>query len=174
MTPMPDKRRPWFPMYPLDFLADRIVQAMKPLEPGCYCILLLHAWNETPPGTLPNRDAVLADMLHITVKRWRKMKRRVMAPWTLGADDRWHQKRMQAEAVKADSLSEKRRQLAARRWANHAKALPLQNGQNAKAMPSQHSTSHHSTKGGAFAPAGAPGPVPIGQVAAQALEEGKP
>src|SRR3990167_6131285 len=47
-------RPPAFQFYAKDWLSSKAVLMMSPLQRGYYINLLAHAWDNTPPGTLPN------------------------------------------------------------------------------------------------------------------------
>lgn len=91
--PKPD-HPPAFPFYPNDFASDSRVEAMSTEAVGAYILLLCKAWREEPPGTLPDDDSTLARWARLTPDRWTELRSTVLAPFTLGTDSRWHQKRM--------------------------------------------------------------------------------
>src|SRR5215471_17074959 len=99
---------PWFPFYPADFITDPKVMAMSLEEVGVYFCLLFIAWNEEPPGTLPDCDETIARFIRESLDTWLKMKPRVTAAFKL-VDGRWHQKRMMAEALKIQEITCARR-----------------------------------------------------------------
>jgi len=99
------KTFPYFPFYPDDFSSDAMVEAMSTTAVGCYALLLCKAWRETPPGTLPDNDWLLARWARCPINGdvclcWDDLKREVLAAFTLGEDGRWHQKRMELEYQK--------------------------------------------------------------------------
>ena len=105
---MPAERLPYFPFFARDFLASSKVMAMSAEEVGCYTLLLCTAWGQEPVGTLPADDAVLARWCRVSIETWATIRGRVLAPFTLGEDGRWHQPRMEAEAVTARAKYERR------------------------------------------------------------------
>src|SRR6266576_2138918 len=95
---------PWFPFYPVDFTSDLKVVAMTYSEVGIYFTLLCIAWNEDPPGTIPDDDETISRYLHMTLKEWMRHKPRVTAPFIL-KDGRWNQKRMMIEAARSQDIT---------------------------------------------------------------------
>lgn len=108
-----DTRPPAFLFYPDDFSSDGKVEAMTTEEVGAYMLLLCKAWREEPPGSLPNDDDVLARWARLSSSVWAEVKARVLAPFSLGTDNRWYQGRMRREFEKLAS-SKKRRAAAAK------------------------------------------------------------
>lgn len=130
--PKPD-HPPAFQFYPADFTSDSKVEAMSTEEVGAYMLLLCKAWREEPPGSLPDDDRTLARWTRLTPDRWAEIRSSVLAPFTLGTDSRWHQKRMRLEFTELI----KRRRLRAKagktgadaRWQTHSNrtVLPMAN-----------------------------------------------
>lgn len=95
---MPKQREtPAFLFYPDDFSCDGKVEAMTTEEVGAYILLLCKAWRESPAGSIPNDDAVLARWTRLAPDRWAECKPKVLAAFSLGTDSRWHQSRMRKE-----------------------------------------------------------------------------
>lgn len=97
---------PAFLFYPDDFSSDGKVEAMTTEEVGAYILLLCKAWRESPVGSIPADDAVLARWTRLTPDRWAECSSRVLAPFKLGTDGRWHQRRMRGDHK---NLTEKRK-----------------------------------------------------------------
>jgi uncharacterized protein YdaU (DUF1376 family) len=114
---------PWFAFYPHDFLSDSKVAVMSALEVGAYIRLLCFAWNETPPGTLPAQNRLLARWGGVTDEEWSEHKEFVMSAFTLKEDGRWHQKRMEAEAI--ESVEKHRARVEAGRKGGLSKAVAM-------------------------------------------------
>lgn len=108
-----DDQSPAFLFYPRDFASNGEVEAMTTEEVGAYILLLCKAWFQNPPASIPNNDAVLARWARLTPEAWEKCKAGVLAAFTLGTDDRWHQTRLRKEFEKLQS-SKKRRVAAAK------------------------------------------------------------
>jgi uncharacterized protein YdaU (DUF1376 family) len=87
---------PHFPFYVSDFEHDPLVEIMDATEVGAYLLLLLKAWRQNPPGSVPNNDQILAQWVRMDAESWAQRKQRVMAPWKL-RNGRWYQKRMRRE-----------------------------------------------------------------------------
>ena len=98
---------PYCPFYFRDFASDARVEAMSTEAVGAYILLLCKAWFETPGGTLPDNDTLLAKWARVRPRTWAIIKPQVMAPFVLNGD-RWHQKRMCNEHAKAVALVQKR------------------------------------------------------------------
>lgn len=114
---------PYFPFYPKDIESDGVVEAMTTEEFGAYMKLLCKAWNENPPGTIPNDDAILARWARLSRSRWAKVKAAVVKAFSLNVDNRFHQKRMKKEFEKFRQKSEAARESANRRWKDDANAM---------------------------------------------------
>lgn len=123
---------PYFPFYVDDFISDSAVDAMSNDELGIYVRLLCKAWKETPVGTIPNEDRVLANWSKASPAVWSRCKPGVLRAFVLGDDDRYHQKRMEHEWAKLiaaiELKSESGRKAAGKRWQSkrNAVALPTQ------------------------------------------------
>lgn len=115
-----DERPPAFLFYPDDFASDGVVEAMCTEGVGAYTLLLCKSWREEQPGTLPNDDNVLARWARLTPDRWSEVKPAVLAAFSIGTDNRLHQKRMKSEYRKLTEQQKRKRvnsQNAAReRW----------------------------------------------------------
>jgi uncharacterized protein YdaU (DUF1376 family) len=124
---------PAFLFYVDDFTSDGVVEAMTTEQVGAYTLLLCKAWREDPPGTIPDDDEILARWARMPAKKWIACRERVLKAFYLGTDGRYHQKRMEAEYVKAVEQQERRqrraRGAADARWNHH----PPDNG-DAKAL----------------------------------------
>jgi len=136
----------FFAFYPGDFAGDFNVEAMTTLQVGAYILLLCKAWQADPPASLPNDDAVLARFARLSPGDWAAAKAGVLAPFTLGTDNRWYQKRLRQEYEKARMLSRKREKAgeagAAARWQPHGNRMAngLANGSQTDANQSQSKT----------------------------------
>lgn len=118
---------PAFMFYPQDFASDSKVEAMSTEAVGAYILLLCKAWREEPPGSLPDSDDVLARWARMNLDRWTEIRSTVLAPFTLGTDSRWHQKRMRHEysqLIKRRKVRAKAGQVGASiRWQSHSKRI---------------------------------------------------
>jgi len=109
-------RPPWFPLYPTDFLADDKVSAMTTEEVGAYWLLLCYSWYQTPQGSIPDDDKILAGWTRSSPQGWAAIKKTVLSPFTLGSDGRHHQKRLKAEAKRIAQKSKAQSDKARKRW----------------------------------------------------------
>lgn len=112
---------PYIPFYVRDFAADGKVEVMKTEQVGAYTLLLLKAWHETPPCTIPNDDRVLSIWTRLKPSVWAKVRAEVMACWTLDeTTGRYFQKRLKAEYDKLVEARERRSKCGqkgnAKRW----------------------------------------------------------
>lgn len=88
-----------FPFLPVDvdrLTSDELVEAMSTEEFGAYFLLLCKAWKSEPPCTIPNDDQTLSRWTRVDLKRWVKIRTRVLAPWRQCDDGRFIQKRLHA------------------------------------------------------------------------------
>lgn len=123
---------PYFPLYVDDLLSDEKVMAMNTLQFGAYMRLLCLAWKGKPCGSIPSDDAILARMAGLSTAEWDECKPRVLDCFKRGADDRYHQKRM--EQVYRQIIGTKRQKSeggrlgAQKRWASKKRAPPGDDG----------------------------------------------
>jgi uncharacterized protein YdaU (DUF1376 family) len=99
---------PYFAFYPKDFSADHLVESMTTLQVGAYILLLCKAWQADPPASLPADDAVLARLARLSPAEWSAAKAAVLAPFKLGSDNRYHQKRLRQEHGRAVAVRKAR------------------------------------------------------------------
>jgi len=86
-----------FPYLPVDvdrLTSDELVEAMSTEEFGAYFLLLCKAWKAEPPCSVPNDDQTLSKWARVDIKKWLKIRTRVMSPWKQGDDGRFYQKRL--------------------------------------------------------------------------------
>jgi len=119
---------PYFPFFPADFASDGVVESMPTEGVGAYILLLCKAWSQSPAGTIPDDDDVLARWARLTPQRWAELRPAVLAAFVRGKDGRFHQKRMKAEYAKLMKLLQSRshggRKTAAKRWSDSAGSSP--------------------------------------------------
>lgn len=104
------KKPDWFPAYVPRFLASDTILRMSTEAVGAYFFLLLRAWHQEPPGTVPDDDSVLASWARLSLSRWKRVREDVLRAFVKGEDGRWHQLTMKTIAAKSYSLMEQRRQ----------------------------------------------------------------
>ncbi len=140
---MPDDTHPpAFMFYVDDFACDGKVEAMTAAEVGAYVLLLCKAWKESPVGSIPNSDRILARWCRMSESEWQSCRESILSPFKLGKDGRWHQKRMEEEFKKVKKNREVRKKAgktgAEKRWQTHSKrianASDNQESANAEAM----------------------------------------
>src|SRR4051812_36483305 len=84
---------PYMPFFPRDFFGDT---AHVPGDVAAYYVVLLaHAWQRG--GSLPDNDDQLRLMTRCPPKRWPQICGILRSFWTVGADGRLHQKRLDQE-----------------------------------------------------------------------------
>lgn len=103
---MPNNKGFYF--YPTDFLGDDKVQSMTTLEIGAHIRLLCIAWQQKPPGTLPNDDVLLAKWAHVSNITWAKIKTSVKRGWVLRKGRLYNDGLRQSEKQRKE-LADKRR-----------------------------------------------------------------
>ena len=110
---------PYIPLNVSDFLADDKVALMNTEEVGAYILLLCRAWQQDPPGTLPNNDEYLAAWARCSVLKWNQLKPMVMKPFRFD-EDGWHMDRMIKDHNQVSGTLQKRREAAVKgaqaRW----------------------------------------------------------
>lgn len=115
-----DKHPPAFRFYVDDFISDSAVDAMTNEELGIYVRLLCKAWKESPVGTVPADDKILANWAKASPLAWKRCKDGVLRAFVAGDDGRYHQKRMKLEWQKALDYHESKRAAGAKgsqsRW----------------------------------------------------------
>lgn len=79
----------WFPLCVRTYLAEYIV-GMTPEQAGAYTFLVLAAWLQTPPASLPNEDTALARLAGYRddVLAWGKVRSAVLSGWASRDDGR--------------------------------------------------------------------------------------
>jgi uncharacterized protein YdaU (DUF1376 family) len=112
---------PAMPFYTDAYLADTTHLTTE--EHGAYLLLLFAAWR-SPGCCLKDDDAFLARVAKVTLDRWRKRLRPVLAPFWRIQDGSWTQKKQQSVREKLGAISEKRAKAA--RQARGAKPLAVQ------------------------------------------------
>lgn len=125
ITTLTDVRLDYIPIWISDFLADENVHLMSTEQKGAYLLLLMRAWQQWPPASMPDDEARLSVWAGLRGKRWRDSREIIMAPWMKGDDGRWYQKRLASEWLKAarNYLGRKRGAEIANRSANAQRAL---------------------------------------------------
>ncbi len=113
---------PAFLFYVDDFSSDSKVEAMTTEQVGAYILLLCKSWRESPPGSLPSNDSLLARWARVTLDRWSEIRDGVLCAFTFGTDSRWHQKRQRAEYDRIVAIRKSRVVAAKSRWVKEKNA----------------------------------------------------
>jgi uncharacterized protein YdaU (DUF1376 family) len=137
--------RPWFPLYVGDYLTN--THDLTTEEHGCYLLLLMRAWQRAD-NALPNDMAWIRSALphmhgHVLNRLVPPILQRF---FTLGADDKWRNKRLDDERQKSDKRSANQRQNVGKRWSQSRKNNELA---DTNVIPS-HSQSHKEERIGNF------------------------
>jgi len=129
---MPKNPVQFFALYPEDFQKDHLVKPMKAVHLGAYFSLILAAWDENPPVSLPDDDETLATLARVDDATWKKIKGRVMACFVM-ENGRWVQKRLRKEyekALEAIASKKKKAKVAAeKRWSEQCQTDATSNAQ---------------------------------------------
>jgi uncharacterized protein YdaU (DUF1376 family) len=122
--------RPWFPLFVPDYLGD--TRDLTAEQHGCYLLLLMTAWQR-PDNALPNDMSWMRSVLPpVHGHTFNRLVPPILQRFfTLGADDKWRNKRLDTERQKTDKRSANAKQNADKRWSGtrENKDLP-----DAKAM----------------------------------------
>lgn len=138
-----DDHPPAFLLYPQDFSSDSKVEAMTTREVGAYWLLLCKAWYETPVGTIPDNDRVLARWARLTPDEWTECRDAVLAPFKPCTDNRLLSPRLSSEYRKLME-NRKKKSIAGKagaevRWQRYGDAITdawqSHDSANADAMP---------------------------------------
>jgi uncharacterized protein YdaU (DUF1376 family) len=137
-----DTKPPAFMFYVDDFASDGKVEAMTTEGVGCYILLLCKAWRETPPGTIPDDDRLLARWARVSDQRWSELRREVLLPWEPSSEGRLVQKRLSAEFRKqrerANSRSRSGKAGAEARWQTHGERIAKESeSEDENALPKE-------------------------------------
>jgi uncharacterized protein YdaU (DUF1376 family) len=102
---------PFLPIRPQAILADTMHLSAE--EFGVYCRLLFAMWLQR--GRLSDDDRELARIAGVTLRRWHKIKEKVMRPMTV-AGGQVSQKRLTDTWMNVQELRKKRALAAHARW----------------------------------------------------------
>ena len=104
------------------WLGDHMVMSMSYAEQGMHMKLICIAWQETPPCTLPDDDALISQWLNIAEAAWVKIhKKKVMRAWktlpnNVEGAGRWVLEGLQRSYIKQLQTSVARTAAANTRW----------------------------------------------------------
>lgn len=118
---------PYFPFYIGDYLSDKYVLLMSWDQKGMHTHFLCIAWQEDPPGTLPDNDSMLSRWVNVSEKEWHKLKPGIFRGWKRDGLRLIHEGLCRAHE-KTKTFSESQQKKAVARWGsskmNDAGALP--------------------------------------------------
>lgn len=120
----------WMPLYVGDYLAD--TARLTTAQHGAYLLLLMDYWRN---GSLPDDDAVLAQVTKCSPQEWRKIRPALVGMFQL-VDGKWTHKRVEQELAdsrkRSEKAEERARHAAKLRWGSDA---PSNAPRNAPSMP---------------------------------------
>lgn len=96
-------KRPWFALYPGDYLAD--TSRLSTEGHGAYLLLLMDYYSSGAP--LPDDDVVLANITKLPITAWRRL-RPVLASFFVIVDGKWRHIRVEKELREAETKYSKR------------------------------------------------------------------
>lgn len=92
--------RPWMPLYVGDYLGD--TGHLTTTQHGAYLLLMMHYWRK---GELPDDDKQLSKITKLPLKIWTDYRETLQAFFY----DGWKHKRIDAEILKTETISQKRK-----------------------------------------------------------------
>lgn len=111
----------WMPLYIGDHLAETVRLTTE--QQGAYLLLMMDYWRT---DTLPDDNAVLAQIAKLSATKWRKHRPAIEALFTI-VDEKWTHYRLDNEKSKAlkntNNKSNAGRLGAATRWSPKADAM---------------------------------------------------
>ena len=118
----------WMPFYIGDYLADTM--RLTTIQHGAYILLMMEYWRQ---GPLPDDDFELAAIAKMERKQWDREARSALRRFfTVHDDGLLHQKRLDAERIKARGVSAERskagKEGAAKRWQEKQQNQQTANG----------------------------------------------
>jgi uncharacterized protein YdaU (DUF1376 family) len=139
------KKRPWMPFWVADYLTA--THDLTAEQHGCYILLLVRAWQRHD-NALPNDMAWVRSALprmhgHTFTRLVPPLLERF---FTLGADNKWRNDRLDDERQKSDKLSAKQQQNIGKRWSKTIENNDL----GSKVVIPSHSQSHKEERIGNF------------------------
>lgn len=135
-----------YPVFPLEIAAFlRDTQRLSGEEGGVYLHLLMGMWADG--GTLPDDDAVLAQVAKVSPRRWKKLAGKIRPYFLCGGGVLW-QKRLHFELGKVSRIVAERRSSAA--LGGRVRALKAQRNpdgtfRDTGVTPSSYSTSYSTS-----------------------------
>lgn len=131
------KIKTWMPLYIGDYLAD--TASLSTLQHGAYMLLMMEIWRNGPIQNNPRR---LSRVAKTDVQTWEDEIWPELQDFFTVVDGCLDQKRLRAEREKAEEISKKRADAAAKRHANKQNACKTD--ANAEQMESNSSANAHA------------------------------
>lgn len=78
---------------------------MTDQQARAYLSLLCYSWLETPRATLPNDDIQLAQLVHLSLDEWDRIKAPILAKFVSGENGRIYNERLMQESDYCDKKS---------------------------------------------------------------------
>lgn len=94
-----------FVFYVRDWLTSLSVARMTDQQVRIYLNLLCYSWLDEPTATLPNDDAELARLAHVSLAEWQQIKDPILAKFETNGNGRIHNAKLKAEADKCAQRS---------------------------------------------------------------------
>jgi len=99
-----DERLPYIRFYVIEFFGDHRVRRMTSEQRAFYLLLLMEAWIQDPPCTIPADTEEIADLLGIDANRWHnELADRILPCWQPTDNGRLTQARLLQEYERADA-----------------------------------------------------------------------
>jgi hypothetical protein len=114
---------PAFQFYPKQWLGDDKVLAMDWDARAMHMHLMCIAWQQTPPCTLPDDDAIIRRWLG-NPKKWVYLKNQIFSAWKMN-NGRWLQSGLLEQYNKQSNYRESRKAGSDARWGKDAHAMHM-------------------------------------------------
>ena len=138
---------PYMPLYISDYLAD--TAHLTTLEHGIYLLLIMNYWQTGKP--LPNNDKKLARIVHLSSRKFSKMKPTVTEFFSI-TDTEWRHERIEKELAIFREKSEKARlagQLSAQKRKKN-KSTTVEQPLNERSTSAERTFNHTDTDTDAY------------------------
>lgn len=157
------------PLWVDDFLIACQLSGEPTIVTGARVKLWCVAFKQSPAGTLPDDDGMLARWAGLTRKEWAAAKPWLAASWAKSKDGRYFIRRVAEEAERILDVQKMRRASANHRWSGERVQSTSNASADAKAMPPP-----APAPAPAPAPSPAPAPAPGGSPQTPLPADGQP
>lgn len=151
---------PYMPVYWKDWLTGQATTAMTVEQEGAFFRLLLHAWEATPPCTLPNDPTILAGLSKLG-RRWKSAGTFVMAQFEVTEDGRLRNRKQWEVRQDMEAHSERRRQAGSKgneaRWGSQRDRTDVASGSQCDPDASRKPIANPSPASAVAVPSALPG-----------------